>query len=67
MISHPSLPACCTGNAVVNVYINKEKNFAFVEFRTGASDGLIVLSKMFDSPIWCSCLVASGQTCWDEE
>jgi hypothetical protein len=23
------------GNAVVNVYINKEKNFAFVEFRTG--------------------------------
>ena len=24
-----------TGNAVVNVYINKDKNFAFVEFRTG--------------------------------
>lgn len=23
------------GNAVVNVYINREKNFAFVEFRTG--------------------------------
>lgn len=23
------------GNAVVNVYINKEKNFSFVEFRTG--------------------------------
>jgi hypothetical protein len=23
------------GNAVVNVYINKDKNFAFVEFRTG--------------------------------
>jgi hypothetical protein len=27
------------GNAVVNVYINKEKNFAFVEFRTGRPDG----------------------------
>lgn len=25
----------CAGNAVVNVYINKEKNFSFVEFRTG--------------------------------
>ena len=23
------------GNAVVNVYINQEKKFAFVEFRTG--------------------------------
>jgi hypothetical protein len=25
----------CAGNAVVNVYINKDKNFSFVEFRTG--------------------------------
>ena len=25
-----------TGNAVVNVYINREKNFSFVEFRTGS-------------------------------
>lgn len=24
----------CAGNAVVNVYINREKNFAFVELRT---------------------------------
>jgi hypothetical protein len=24
---------------VVNVYINKDKNFAFVEFRTGAAGG----------------------------
>lgn len=32
----PCWPALCAGNAVVNVYINKEKNFAFVEFRTGA-------------------------------
>jgi hypothetical protein len=33
--------ACClllsaaAGQSVVNVYINKDKNFAFVEFRTG--------------------------------
>lgn len=27
--------AAAVGNAVVNVYINREKNFAFVEFRTG--------------------------------
>lgn len=26
---------CCAGQSVVNVYINKDKNFAFVEFRTG--------------------------------
>jgi hypothetical protein len=28
------LPA---GQSVVNVYINKDKNFAFVEFRTGGA------------------------------
>eukprot|EP00877_Chromochloris_zofingiensis_P002842 jgi/Chrzof1/12559/UNPLg00511.t1 len=28
------------GNAVVNVYINKDKNFAFVEFRTGKAVAL---------------------------
>lgn len=27
----------CPGASVVNVYINYEKKFAFVEFRTGAS------------------------------
>jgi hypothetical protein len=35
----PSLIAPA-GNAVVNVYINREKNFSFVEFRTGELCGL---------------------------
>lgn len=29
------MPLLCAGPSVVNVYINYEKKFAFVEFRTG--------------------------------
>lgn len=31
----------CAGPSVVNVYINYEKKFAFVEFRTGALSPLM--------------------------
>jgi len=34
---------CCAvraaGQSVVNVYMNKDKNFAFIEFRTGRGKG----------------------------
>jgi hypothetical protein len=33
----PCVLRCCSpaGQSVVNVYMNKDKNFAFIEFRTG--------------------------------
>jgi hypothetical protein len=34
------LPLLAAGQSVVNVYINKDKNFAFVEFRTGGGGQL---------------------------
>jgi hypothetical protein len=40
------------GQAVVNVYINYEKKFAFVEFRTGAT--------LFQPPAPSSLLAAHG-------
>ncbi len=33
------------GSAVVNVYINREKSFAFVEFRTGGSHHGVVADR----------------------
>lgn len=42
-----SFCATIAGNAVVNVYINREKNFAFVEFRTGESIALFLAHYCF--------------------
>ena len=45
------------GPSVVNVYINYEKKFAFVEFRTGARAGAF-------RPAWCCALIVhAGRTC----
>ncbi len=45
-LAFPSTSAvCCSGDSVINVYINYEKKFAFVEFRTGALCALCTLAE----------------------
>jgi hypothetical protein len=41
MLCSLPLPLLAAGQSVVNVYINKDKNFAFVEFRTGGVCGCV--------------------------